>query len=164
MCGHAPFAFLRSQIATSNMDLRAGDLKIFTQLRILGALVAVIAWAVSSHPQQTDAPRQSGLIVYGRDFAFTVSEPEGWKGDTSAAERYGVNIVFFPIGQSSRAHDVTIRVNVISKENEDTKEDLKADRDEYREKYPNVQFAEPGGNAPALQGLRQTHVCKRVFL
>jgi len=82
------------------------------------------------------------MLVYGDGFAFAVKEPPGWKGDCEIARKYGVNIVFLPEAAESKSADVTIRVRVNDKTDEDTAADLQADRDTYKREYPQVQFDE----------------------
>ena len=84
-----------------------------------------------------------GLVVYGDAWAFMVSEPKGWHGDTGqVAQEYQVNIVFVPENAASRQADVTIRVRVNGKADESVADDLRADMDEYRTKYSKVKFAD----------------------
>jgi hypothetical protein len=84
--------------------------------------------------------KPDSLIVYGDGFAFGVREPDGWHADTEAiAGRYHVNVVFSPIGGSSD-DDVTIRVRVNKKVDENTVEDLNYDLDGYRKEFPTSQF------------------------
>src|SRR5436305_12043765 len=97
-----------------------------------------------------DAPHDGALIVYGKRFAFGVNEPIGWHGDTAAAARYHVNIVFFPADKASRRADVTLRIRVNHKVNEDTAGDLNVDMDGYRREYPKVQFGELAVEHPAF--------------
>jgi hypothetical protein len=86
-----------------------------------------------------------GLVVYGDGWAFMVSEPPGWHGDTEAASQYQVNIVFFPDAGHSKQTDVTIRVRVNQKGDDEAielREEMKADMAEYRSKYPKVEFSD----------------------
>ena len=112
----------------------------------LATLIAAFAVAVIAAPGRAD-----GLIVYGDKWAFAQAEPKGWHGDTEAARRYHVNIVFFPEDPSSRAADVTIRVRVNGKTDEDIAGDLAADMDEYRGKFPKVTFTELAASHPRYQ-------------
>jgi hypothetical protein len=91
----------------------------------------------------TSAILGEGLLVYGKEWGFLVAEPAGWHGDTERmAEKYHVNIVFVPEASASRTADVTIRVVVGKKSDENIAEDLSADMAEYRRKYPAVTFSE----------------------
>jgi hypothetical protein len=104
-------------------------------MKVLAIIVA--AFVCSSSALAVDT-----LTVHGNDFAFSVSEPAGWHGDTSSAARYHVNIVFYPSAKESRKADITIRVRVNSKVDEDIAGDLRADMDGYKTQYPQVQFAD----------------------
>ena len=84
--------------------------------------------------------RAESLVVYGDKWAFTVEEPAGWHGDTETAPKFQVNVVFYPGSPESRTDDVTIRVRVGKKHDENIAEDLKADMDGYRREYPKVEF------------------------
>lgn len=89
-----------------------------------------------------DTARADGLIVYGDKWAFAVAEPTRWHGDIQLAESYHVNIVFFPENVESKAADVTIRVRVNDKTDEDMGKDLRADMEEYRARFPKVFFTD----------------------
>ncbi|MGH9562761.1 MAG: hypothetical protein ACRD3S_15020, partial [Terracidiphilus sp.] len=81
-------------------------------------------------------------LVYGEGFAFGVKEPDGWHGDTGqVATRYGVNVVFQSPNEPPES-DVTIRVRVNKKVDENTIEDLNYDMDGYKREFPGVQFGE----------------------
>jgi hypothetical protein len=90
-----------------------------------------------SHPSE-----KSALLVYGEGFVFGVNEPIRWQGDTSKAAKYHVNIVVFPSDRQSRKADVTIRVRLNQKVDEDTAGDLEYDMSGYKKEYPGVQFDE----------------------
>lgn len=71
-----------------------------------------------------------------------MKEPTGWQGDTGAvADRYHVNIVFQPASAESQKDDVTIRVRVGGKQDENTVEDLKYDLAGYKRQFPGAQFS-----------------------
>jgi len=84
-----------------------------------------------------------GLLVYGKDWGFMVAEPRGWHGDTGQlAARYQTNIVFVPEAAASRKADVTIRVRVNKKADEEIAKDMEVDMAEYKRQYPAVTFSE----------------------
>jgi hypothetical protein len=90
-----------------------------------------------------EKPQKDVLLISGDGFAFAVKEPPGWRGDTEAgAAKYQSNVVFFPNAAESKAADVTIRVRLNDKADENTAADLQADMDGYRKQYPRVQFGE----------------------
>jgi hypothetical protein len=115
-----------------------------------GCLSCFLLLALALRPveaQETEAVgaeegRKDALLVYGEGFAFSVKEPRGWRGDIEAAQKYGANIVFFPEAAESRSANVTIRLRVSQKVDENTAADLEADRDAYRREHPQVQFGE----------------------
>jgi hypothetical protein len=101
----------------------------------LTVLVAASALAQSS-------PKLKNLIVYGDGFAFGVKEPNGWQGDTGKiAARYDVNVVFQSPGEPPES-DVTIRVRINKKVDENTIEDLNYDMEGYKQHFPGVQFSD----------------------
>ena len=84
-----------------------------------------------------------GLLVYGKDWSFLVTEPTGWHGDArQLAAKYETNIVFVPDTHASRKEDVTIRVRVNKKTDEDISQDLEADMAGYRRKFSAISFSE----------------------
>ena len=107
-------------------------------------IFAALAISIICSPSVGAQARKSkgdSLIVYGKGFSFGVNEPAGWAGDTSElARQYGVNLIFVPQAKSSRERGVTIRIRVNRKVDKNTEQDLKADMDGYRKKYPTVRF------------------------
>jgi len=115
----------------------------------LSTVFFLIAISTAALPQ-TAAPKEQsdkspkdmhGLIIYGKGFSFSTSEPEGWDADTDKAARdYSVNAVFFPRAKESRSAHVNIRIRVNRKTTEDPAEDMATDVAEYKAKYPKVRF------------------------
>jgi hypothetical protein len=109
-------------------------------------------------------PKLDRLIVYGKDFAFTVKEPDGWRGDTGTlASKYQTNIVFLPDGEASRAQDVTIRVRVNTKTDENTTEDLNYDMQKYEKEFPAAQFSVLDVTHPEYKTFARTVFVPHVF-
>ncbi len=80
------------------------------------------------------------LIVYGDGFAFGVKEPDSWRADTEdLARKYHVNVLFAPAKQRGTS-DVTIRVRLNKKVDENTIEDLNYDMEQYKKDYPEAKF------------------------
>ncbi|HEV7507692.1 MAG TPA: hypothetical protein VGS07_22600 [Thermoanaerobaculia bacterium] len=88
-------------------------------------------------------------MISGDGFSFMIQEPQGWTGDTDRARQYGVSVVFFPSLAESKAADVTIRVRVDEKTNENLAEDLKADLNGLRRQYPELQSQDLDVKHPA---------------
>jgi hypothetical protein len=104
------------------------------------AFAIVILAGVTTTAQP--APKLNNLLIYGNGYMFGVKEPDGWHGDTDQiASKYQVNVVFLP-PKESRKNDVTIRVRVNHKTDENTIEDLEYDMQGYRKEYPAVQFSD----------------------
>ena len=84
----------------------------------------------------------NNMLVFGHGFAFGVQEPDGWHGDTDEiAKKYQANVVFQSQSEPAK-DDVTIRVRVNNKVDENTIEDLNYDMDRYKKDFPNVQFSD----------------------
>jgi hypothetical protein len=105
-----------------------------------GALAIALLAGGAGKAQQT--PKLNNLIVYGDGFAFGVKEPDGWLGDTDKiASKYQVNVVFLPPKESVK-NDVTIRVRINDKVDENTIEDLNYDMQGYKKEFPAAQFSD----------------------
>jgi hypothetical protein len=109
--------------------------------KIICSAFGIVLLAGAAGWAQTNQ-KLNNLIVYGDGFAFGVKEPDGWHGDTGKiTEKYRVNVVF----QSPRElakNDVTIRVKVSGKVDENTIEDLNYDMEGYKKEFPDVQFGD----------------------
>jgi hypothetical protein len=111
------------------------------RLPLAGAVLASLL--VCGGLQAQSGKKMKGFIVYGEGFSFMVKEPDGWRSDIGKiASKYGANVVFLPSAQESRKLDVTIRVRVNQKQDENTIEDLNYDLQGYREEYPDAKFSE----------------------
>jgi len=83
------------------------------------------------------------LIVYGDGFAFGVKEPDDWRADTGEiARKYHVNILFAPRQAAGGNENVTIRVRVNRKVDENTIEDLNYDMEQYKKEFPEAEFTD----------------------
>lgn len=122
-------------------------------MRYLNIAVAVLLSFISTLAFSEDAPRLDQLIVYGQGFSFGVKEPPGWTGDTQNANHVGANVLFYRATENLNNVGALIRVRLSSKTDEDTTADLKYDMNEYRTKYPKIQFVE----------FEATHPSYRIF-
>lgn len=105
-------------------------------------LVIVIALGEITSALAQSPKKLNNLFVYGNGFSFVVTEPDGWHGDTEkVAEHYHVKVVFSRLGSPAK-DDVTIRVRVNKKQDENTIEDLNYDMQGYKEEFPIAQFME----------------------
>jgi len=105
-----------------------------------GALGIILLAAAAGQTQPDEKP--NNLLVFGHGFAFGVVEPVGWHGDTDEiAKKYQANVVFQSPSEPGK-NDLTIRVRVNNKVDEDTIEDLNYDMDGYKKEFPNVQFSD----------------------
>lgn len=118
---------------------------------MLTRMFAFLVLLLCAFPQLTSAQSSSPasktkldrLIVYGDGFAFGVKEPDNWRADTGeTARKYHVNILFAPALASGGSEDVTIRVRVNSKVDENTIDDLNYDMEQYKKEFPKAQFSD----------------------
>ena len=106
------------------------------------SLVSALACVMGSTLSATGEPLAKSLIVYGERFSFSVREPSGWIADIEGAASMGANIVFAPKESASNSRTPLLRVRVSGKVDENTRADLEHDMQEYRSRFPNVQFAD----------------------
>lgn len=100
--------------------------------------ILIFAISFSAYAEKkTDA-----LIVFGEDFAFSVKEPHGWQCLCSGEEPalFGANAVFIRKGETLNSAAAIIRVRLNNKTDERIEEDMKADVEQYRAKYPGINF------------------------
>lgn len=86
------------------------------------------------------AEKMDNLIIYGDNFMVSAKEPSGWKGDSTNASAYHVNLVFYRNNETIQNAKTVIRILIADKPDENTIEDLKYDMESYRKQYPKVQF------------------------
>jgi len=79
--------------------------------------------------------RADGLIVYGDKWAFTIIEPPGWIGDTTAGAADGMNIVLYPKGSSWSKAPVVIYGIVLGIKPAEIKRQRQEDRRLNEEHY-----------------------------
>jgi hypothetical protein len=116
---------------------------------VIAILLALITNILPGAAQKPTEPEASALLISGDGFSFMVQEPPGWTGDTDRARTYGVSVVFFPSAAASKAADVTIRIRVDDKTQENQAEDLKADLNGLRQRYPEIKSGDLDVKHPA---------------
>ena len=83
---------------------------------VLGLSIVVGGFALAIAKDAPQTAKMNALLVYGKDFMFGVTEPDGWVGDTSdRATRRQVNIVFLPKDKASRSGNVKVMVRINGK-------------------------------------------------
>lgn len=108
---------------------------LLTTIFILGLFICI-----SEKVSDAEEKKLDRLIVYGKDFAFSVKEPEGWVADTSNAIKLNANIIFYETGETFQTAKVFIFVRVNDKSEEQVEKDLEWDMEQYLKRYPRVQF------------------------
>jgi hypothetical protein len=94
-------------------------------------------------PAETKADAKRDVVtVKGKDFGFTVHQPDGWQGDTEAAKKYHGNVLFTPKSEADRAAGTMILVSADHKFDENVALRLQSTIDSYRRKYPQMQVGE----------------------
>lgn len=104
-------------------------------------LALVVVWLC---PLQASLAQQKSdqLLVYGNDFLFSVKEPKGWAGDTTNADKFEANVVFHEANQPLDSYAGLIRIRLNPKEDENTSIDMEDDMNDYKQRFPGVQFKE----------------------
>jgi len=103
------------------------------------------------------------LLVHGDNFAFSVKEPAGWKGDTKGAAEFQSNLVLREIGQTSNEVSGMIRIRVNGKKDENTQADIEEDIRAYRAQYPKVQFKDLSVASPRYRCLAKVFYVPGLF-
>jgi len=115
---------------------------VFMELAVLCLLVpqALFSQSAPSAPPEDDPGEE--LIIRSPNGVFKVSEPPGWNGDWSAAERFGANMIFFPESAESKSFDMNIRVRVSGNHGEDPAQDLAVETEKLKTEKPGVQLTD----------------------
>jgi hypothetical protein len=82
------------------------------------------------------------VTVKGKDFGFTVHQPDGWQGDTEAAKKYHGNVLFTPKAGADQGTGTMILVSADHKFDENVALRLQSTIDSYRQKYPQMVVGE----------------------
>jgi len=114
--------------------------------------VALLAVALAP-PTLCQSSKDSSDLVYGKDWAFAVAEPVGWRLNWKTAEQWGANAILYRDVQGSRDGDNLIRITVASKVDEDTERDLQSDMKAYSEQYPGAVFSDFSVSHPTYRVL-----------
>lgn len=81
-----------------------------------------------------------GMLIYGKNFSFLVSEPDGWKGYTSDAYRYRLS-AYFCIGKYNfDSSPGAMYIRVLSKGDSSVEEHLKIGMNNFKRKKNKVIF------------------------
>src|SRR5690348_6105999 len=93
---------------------------------------------LNTHGQTNDSAKISSLMVCGKDFMFSVKEPDNWIGNTDKAEEFHANIIFYKSKKDFDNGGALIQVYNFKKQDEKTEEDLKIDIKGYQKDYKNL--------------------------
>jgi len=113
--------------------------KVWDQLIALLFIVLIIV-VTSIDIFAAEEQKLDNLLVYGEGFLFRVKEPPGWKGDCSNAANIHANILFYKQEESFQTAKALIYLRVNDKTDENVEKDLEWDMEQYRKRYPNIQF------------------------
>jgi hypothetical protein len=113
-------------------------------------VLTAVFLAASFHADGQSTESFNSLFVYGHGYAFQVREPEGWRGDIKRiAAQHAVDAIFLPFS-GIHSGDVSIRVKVTRKIDDNTIEDMNHDLQFYASHYPGAPVKNLGP-APALR-------------
>ncbi len=114
--------------------------------------VALLAVALAP-PTLCQSSKDGSDLVYGKDWAFAVAEPVGWRLNWKTAEQWGANAILYRDVQGLRDGSDLIRIKVASKVDEDTEKDLQSDMSAYSEQYPGAVFLDFSVSHPTYRVL-----------
>lgn len=126
-------------------------------------LALICLWAVPNLLSPAQDQPMDRLMVYGNGFMFGVKEPEGWLGDWEKAAALRSNIIFYPKGHDLHTAYGIIRVRVNKKRDENTAQDLAADMEGYRKRFPGVEFLDLQAAHPDYQCFPKLFLLEGTF-
>ena len=103
------------------------------------------------------------LIIYGEGFSFSVKEPLGWRTETQNIKQFGANVMFYQNRFKYENANAIIRVLIVPKTDENTALDLSYDMDQYRLRYPNIQFQDIKMGHPAYSNYSKLFLVPKGF-
>ncbi len=127
-------------------------------LLFIGVIVVMCINAFAAEEKKLDS-----LLVYGEGFIFGVKEPSGWKADTSNAANVHANILFYKPGESFQTAKALIFVRVNKKSDEYIEKDLEWDMEQYKKRYPKVQFKDIPVSHPKYKTYSKLFYIKETF-
>lgn len=86
------------------------------------------------------ASAQDALLVYGQDFSFKVTEPQGWEGVTADANRNRVNIYFRMPGYDFNSSPALMYIRVLTKDGLTVQQHLEVDMQAFSQRKKSVVF------------------------
>ena len=78
-------------------------------------LLALCALAAHAQDAKPDAEDKNTGLVFGKDYAFAVTAPDGWVLDTESGIQQGLHAVFYPTGSSWKESQAVMYVNAAAK-------------------------------------------------
>ena len=86
------------------------------------------------------AAAQDALLVYGQDFSFKVTEPQGWQGVTADANRNRVSIYFRMPGYDFNTSPALMYIRVLNKEGLTVHQHIEVDMQAFSQRKKSVVF------------------------
>jgi hypothetical protein len=91
------------------------------------------------------------LIIFGKGFMFSVSEPEGWRGHTDDAYRHRMNAYFCLGKKKINKSPAIMHITVLEKGGETVQQSLAFDIANYKKKSKKLEFLESPIDALAYE-------------
>jgi hypothetical protein len=110
-----------------------------------------------------EGEKLDNILVWGEGFMFRVKEPPGWKADCSNAANIHANILFYKQEESFETATTLIYLLVSDKTDENVEKDLEWDMEQYRKRYPNIQFKDIPVSHPEYETYSKLFYVKGTF-
>lgn len=101
-------------------------------------IACLLSQASSGHPASKNT-EMKGLTIYGSNFWFMISEPDGWSAEIDDANARKLNAYFVPSGYNFNNAPAVMYIRVLDKLGLSVDQHLAADAKKFKKKY-SVQF------------------------
>ncbi|MBP7864324.1 MAG: hypothetical protein KA419_00130 [Acidobacteria bacterium] len=102
----------------------------------LAVLFAAVFFPGLARPSDPAIPGPGSGLLFGENYLFRITAPDGWVLDNQSGRTMGLDAVFYPKGESWEKTEIRMYVQVWQKEGKGLKEIVEEDIRNYRKTFP----------------------------
>lgn len=105
-------------------------------------LFAAVFFPGVAGPSDPVVPGPGSGLVFGENYLFRITAPDGWVLDNQSGRTMGLDAVFYPRGESWERTETRMYVQVWQKEGKGLKEIVEEDIRNYRKAFPSLKVGD----------------------
>ncbi len=118
---------------------------MYTKIIMISFILATVIFPQNKINKITSDSVKSSGVIYGENYAFSVTSPKGWILDNKSGLAQGIKAVFYPKGGSWDKSPEVLYINTAEKNihgNETIDKVISTDEHDFKNNYPDVEISD----------------------